>query len=199
MAVSNWVRGVGSVFQRIGGGVKCSRKFKVAGNSPHVASVDVLEERLLLTADFGDAPDTTAGTGANNYQTLASHGGPSHVIDTTQTNLFLGGRVDGEAGTQQSAAANLDNLFAAGGRNDEDGVMSSLDLTATIGSSPRITLSATNTTGTAVTLYGCPRLVQDPVHLRAADGGVNRLQTVQLLLRPAGPIHPNPDVVHDHP
>jgi len=154
MAVSNWVRGVGSVFQRIGGGVKCSRKFKVAGNSPHVASVDVLEERLLLTADFGDAPDTTAGTGANNYQTLASHGGPSHVIDTTQTNLFLGGRVDGEAGTQQSAAANLDNLFAAGGRNDEDGVMSSLDLTATIGSSPRITLSATNTTGTAVTLYG---------------------------------------------
>jgi len=79
-------------------GAKRSRKFKAAGNSSNVASVDVLEDRLLLTADFGDAPDTTPGTGANNYQTLAANGGPRHIIDTTQTTLFLGGGVDGEAG-----------------------------------------------------------------------------------------------------
>ena len=154
MEVSNWIRGLGSVFYQVSRGAKRSQRFKVAGNSPSVASVDVLEDRLLLTADFGDAPDTTAGTGSNDYQTLAAHGGPSHVIDTTQTTLYLGGGVDGEAGTQQSAAANLDNLFTTGGRNDEDGVMSSLDLRATIGSSPKITLSATNTTGAEATLYG---------------------------------------------
>jgi len=154
MEVSNWVRGLGMAFLQVSRGAKRSRRFRAAENFPNVASVDVLEDRLLLTADFGDAPDTTAGTGVNNYQTLAANGGPSHVIDATQTKLFLGGGVDGEAGTQQSAAANLDNLFTTGGRNDEDGVMSSMDLTATIGSSPKITLSATNTTGTAATLYG---------------------------------------------
>lgn len=69
------------------------------------------------------------------------------MIDTTQTTLYLGGGVDGEAGTQQSLAANLDNLFTTGGRNDEGGVMSSLDLTATVGASPKITLSATNNAG----------------------------------------------------
>jgi|GEM_PF-800619 len=152
--VSNWIRGLGMAFLQVSRGAKRSRRFRAAENFPNVASVDVLEDRLLLTADFGDAPDTTAGTGVNNYQTLAANGGPSHVIDATQTKLFLGGGVDGEAGTQQSAAANLDNLFTTGGRNDEDGVMSSMDLTATIGSSPKITLSATNTTGTAATLYG---------------------------------------------
>ncbi len=62
MEVSNWVRGLGLVFQQVSGGAKRSRRFKAAGNSPNVASVDVLEDRMLLTDDFGDAPDTTAGT-----------------------------------------------------------------------------------------------------------------------------------------
>lgn len=116
--------------------------------------VDVLEVRMLLTSDFGDAPDTSAGSGVNDYQTLAANGGPSHVIDATRNTLFLGGGVDGEAGTHQSLRANLDNLFTTGGRNDEDGVMSSLDLTATVSSMPTITLSATNTTSAAATLSG---------------------------------------------
>ena len=154
MEVGNWVRVLGLIFPRSGNRSKSQRRFKAVPNSPGVAHVDVLEDRLLLTSDFGDAPDTTVGTGVNNYQTLAANGGPSHVIDTTQNTLYLSGGVDGEAGTQQSLAANLDNLFTTGGRNDEEGVMSSLDLTATIGSSPKITLSATNTTGTAATLYG---------------------------------------------
>ena len=114
----------------------------------------MLEVRLLLTSDFGDAPDTSAGSGVNDYQTLAVNGGPSHVIDATRNTLFLGGGVDGEAGTQQSLSAYHDNLFTTGGRNDEDGVLSSLDLTATVGSIPTITLSATNTTSAAATLSG---------------------------------------------
>lgn len=154
MDVGNWVRDLALVFQSGRVRTARARRFNAAVKSHDVAIVDVLEDRLLLTSDFGDAPDTTTATGVNNYQTLAANGGPSHVIDTTQTTLYLGGGVDGEAGTQQSLAANLDNLFTTGGRNDEDGVMSSLDLSATVGASPKITLSATNTTGTAATLYG---------------------------------------------
>ena len=154
MDLSTWVRGLGIAIRHVGSQSKRTRRFRTTANSPTITSVDILEARTLLTSDFGDAPDTSAATGVNNYQTLAANGGPSHVIDASKTTLFLGGGVDGEAGTQQSNAANLDNLFTAGGRNDEDGVMSSLDLSATLGSSPRVTLSATNTTGAAATLYG---------------------------------------------
>ncbi len=154
MDLSTWVRGLGIAIRNFSSSAKRARRFRTAAHAATAASVDVLEARVLLTSDFGDAPDTTADTGVNNYQTLAANGGPSHVIDATRVTLFLGGGVDGETGTQQSNAANLDNLFTTGGRNDEDGVMSSLDLSATIGSSPKVTLSATNTTGTAATLYG---------------------------------------------
>ncbi|HQX51306.1 MAG TPA: FG-GAP-like repeat-containing protein [Planctomycetaceae bacterium] len=120
----------------------------------YAVCIDVLEARLLLTSDFGDAPDATAGVAVNDYQTLAANGGPSHVIDATQNTLFLGGGVDGEAGTQQSLTATLDDRFTVGGRDDEDGVLNSDDLFATAGTAPRITLAATNTTGVAAMLYG---------------------------------------------
>ncbi|HRA87569.1 MAG TPA: hypothetical protein PK992_05865, partial [Planctomycetaceae bacterium] len=53
----------------------------------YAVCIDVLEARLLLTSDFGDAPDATAGTKINDYQTLAANGGPSHVIDSTRNTL----------------------------------------------------------------------------------------------------------------
>ena len=59
--------------------------------------VECLERRIVLTSDFGDAPDTTAGTGTGNYQTSPANGGPSHFIDTTKSTLFLRARVDAEA------------------------------------------------------------------------------------------------------
>lgn len=154
MDLSTWVRGLGIAIRNFSSSAKRERRFRTVAHAATAASVDVLEARVLLTSDFGDAPDTTADTGVNNYQTLAANGGPSHVIDATRVTLFLGGGVDGETGTQQSHAANLDNLFTTGGRNDEDGVMSSLDLSATIRASPKVTLSATNTTGTTAMLYG---------------------------------------------
>ena len=41
-------------------------------------------------SDYGDAPDTGAGTGAGNYQTLTSDSGPGHTI---VDGLFLGAYV----------------------------------------------------------------------------------------------------------
>jgi Ca2+-binding RTX toxin-like protein len=100
--------------------------------------------------DYGDAPDTGAGTGAGNYQTLASDTGPSHTI---VSGLFLGASVDGDDGTLQNVLANADDVDAAL-PDDEDGVQNPLNLRGTIGTEPKVTLLATNTTGSAATLSG---------------------------------------------
>ena len=101
--------------------------------------------------DFGDAPDTTSGTGAENYQTLSSNNGPRHTI---ASGLFLGDRVDADNGLQANAAANADDQFTSPGADDEDGVLSPVDLLGTVGAAPTISLLATNTTGSAATLFG---------------------------------------------
>jgi len=103
-----------------------------------------------VALDYGDAPDEQAGTRVADYQTLALDSGPAHAVTM---NLFLGASVDPDDGLQQSLSAITDD---ANGNlpGDEDGVASPFDLTATIGESPRVTLSATNSTGTEASLYG---------------------------------------------
>ena len=130
------------------------RRRRITTLFPSSALVDVLEARLLLAADLGDAPDTSSATGVENYQTLTANNGPRHTIDQTQTTLFLGAGVDGDNGAQQSSGAQADDLFAAGGRDDEDGVLNPLDLQAAAGTNPVVTIQATNTTNRAAMLYG---------------------------------------------
>jgi hypothetical protein len=119
-----------------------------------LATIDHLEERVLLAADYGDAPDSSNAIGKNDYQTTAPNNGPRHTIDATKTTLFLGASVDGDLGLSQSRAAVLDDLFSAGGKNDADGVLNALDLTSTVGAKAKVTLSATNKTSKAATLSG---------------------------------------------
>ena len=110
-----------------------------------------LEDRTLLAADFGDAPDTGAGTSAGNYETLSANGGPSHTV---VAGLFLGDTVDGDSGTLQNVRANADDVNGAL-PDDEDGVLSpATDLLGTIGAAPTVTLLVTNTTGSTATLAG---------------------------------------------
>ncbi|MEO1982523.1 MAG: integrin alpha [Fuerstiella sp.] len=109
---------------------------------------------LELPIDYGDAPDTGAGTGGGNYQTLQSDTGPGHTI---VTGLFLGATVDGDDGTLQNATANADDVDGVLPDNepdDEDGVLSPLDLLGTIGAAPTITLLATNRSSNVATLSG---------------------------------------------
>jgi hypothetical protein len=103
---------------------------------------------MLLAEDFGDAPDTGAGTGARNYDTLLANNGPRHTI---VAGLRLGGTVDGEADASVNGRATGDDI----GADDEDGVAyPATDLVVTIGSQPSIGLRATNTTLVAATLSG---------------------------------------------
>jgi Ca2+-binding RTX toxin-like protein len=115
--------------------------------------VELLEDKCLLAADFGDAPDLGPGTQTGDYQTLSVNGGASHTIDVTQNTLFLGTGVDADDGLLQNARANADDVDAAL-PDDEDGVLSPLDLLGTEGAAPTITLLATNTTGSTATLSG---------------------------------------------
>ncbi len=72
---------------------------------------------IIDSADYGDAPDTGAGSGAGNYRTLASDGGPLHGTDST---LFLGGGVTDDSdgfgnGTDSNGDAtdDVDDAFAS--------------------------------------------------------------------------------------
>ena len=153
MDLRSWFCRIGSSFPGTTSRRRTRRKQSFRLSTP-IAVVDILEVRLLLTSDFGDAPDTTSGTGVHNYQTLAANGGPSHVIDTTINSLYLGAGVDGEPGLFQNAIAGLDDQVTVGGRDDEDGVLSPLDLNGTSGAAATVTVLATNTTGRVATLWG---------------------------------------------
>ena len=110
-----------------------------------------LETRMLLAADFGDAPDAAAGTGSGNYNTLASDNGPSHTV---VAGLRMGAAADMEDGTLQNAAASADDVHQAL-PDDEDGLSyPAADLTLTHGTQPGVNVIVTNTTGSAATLSG---------------------------------------------
>jgi hypothetical protein len=129
------------------------------GGSPRGA-VHILFLNARPNPDFGDAPDTGPGAGPGNYATSLADNGPRHDISATQTTLFLGARVGGEADAAPHALANGDDL----GIDDEDGVIEpGQDLDFTVGSRPVVRLHATNTTGTLALLYGWIDFNQDGV------------------------------------
>ncbi|BBC26411.1 beta strand repeat-containing protein [Pseudanabaena sp. ABRG5-3] len=98
--------------------------------------------------DYGDAPDTGAGTGVGNYQTTSTDGGASHTILST---LKLGTNVpDADSGALQNAAANADDT---NGSDDEDGVTTFPTLT-TSSSAYSVTVNVFNNTGSAAPLLG---------------------------------------------
>ena len=106
-----------------------------------------------MTSDFGDAPDADVGTGTGNYQTSSADDGPSHDVTTTQTTLFLGARVDGEADAAPNSKANGDDIATL--PDDEDGLIEpAQDLLLTVGTAAVVRVRATNSTGSTATLYG---------------------------------------------
>lgn len=98
--------------------------------------------------DLGDLPDTAAGTGAGNYETLRANGGPVHPI---LASLRLGASVDAEADGQPSASANGDD--ANGAPDDEDGI-GVASLVFVPGIAQAVETTATNTSGSDARLCG---------------------------------------------
>jgi hypothetical protein len=102
-------------------------------------------------ADYGDAPDASAGAGPGNYNTRGIDNGPSHEI---VPGIRMGATVDGDSGMLHNTAANADDVNGAL-PDDEDGLVNPLaDLLLTVGAEPTVNVRVTNTSGSAATLYG---------------------------------------------
>ncbi|MCK7595040.1 GEVED domain-containing protein [Pseudomarimonas salicorniae] len=118
--------------------------FSVGGPGGNFHTLDM----GFVMSDLGDLPDSGAGVGAGNYETLLANGGPVHPI---LAGLRLGSVVDDEADGVPSLGADGDDL--AGAPDDEDGVDVS-DLSLSVGSPALIDITATNTTGSAARVCG---------------------------------------------
>jgi hypothetical protein len=114
-----------------------------------VTNGEVEDYQLTVTGvDYGDAPDTSAGTGAGNYTTTKANSGASHTI---VSGLSIGSSVDGDSGTLQNTAATLDDT---NGSDDEDGVTFGTKLLQTNSSTYSVNVNVNNTLGTNATLVG---------------------------------------------
>lgn len=154
MRLLDWLSRTRTPFNSSNAGVSGRRK-RLRGARP-----EVLETRMVLASDFGDLPQGRLGS-ADGYRTTASAGGASHVIDATQTKLFLGTGVDAELDGTPNVAATGDDLTAAG-VDDEDGVFDPAnDLRFTTGSAPLVRVRARNRTGSDATLFGWIDLDRD--------------------------------------
>ena len=122
-----------------------------APSSMDVFVVTNLTSQGDLACDYGDAPDTGAGVGSGDYETLLANNGPSHTI---VAGLYMGASVDEDDGTLQNASANADDTDQAL-PDDEDGLSNpAADLIVTAGSQPTVNVVVTNTTGAEATLTG---------------------------------------------
>lgn len=95
--------------------------------------------------DYGDLPDSTAGTGSGDYQTTLANGGASHLAIPE---LKLGAEIDAEISGQPDASALGDDNSG----DDEDGV--SIPGIIVAGNNATITITSTNNTGGDATVYG---------------------------------------------
>jgi hypothetical protein len=119
--------------------------------NPFVTLEPAIDETFSIvqsTLDFGDAPDTSAGTGIGNYQTSLADNGPRHTI---VSGLRLGRSVDEEPDGLISDDG--PNIFPA--LDDEDSLNETqIGLQLTLGSTPKFRLQATNMTANPATLFG---------------------------------------------
>ncbi|PHZ59966.1 hypothetical protein CRG86_000960 [Photobacterium leiognathi] len=105
---------------------------------------------LLGGGDFGDLPDTSSSTAANNYQTDFENNGPYHSIEALTT-VYLGSQApDADTASLQSANADGDNLDAT---NDEDGLITQILPIISNGAGYQADVSVTNNSGLNAYLY----------------------------------------------
>ncbi|MEO8670045.1 MAG: GEVED domain-containing protein [Tahibacter sp.] len=120
--------------------------FNVAVGGP--GANDHLIDFGFVPIDYGDLPDTGAGSGIGNYSTLLADNGASHII---VPNLQLGASVDAEVDGQPNAAASGDDINLV--PDDEDGITVA-DLSLRVARAASVRANATNLTGAPAQLCG---------------------------------------------
>ncbi|ASS65385.1 MULTISPECIES: SdrD B-like domain-containing protein [unclassified Paenibacillus] len=101
-----------------------------------------------VAIDFGDAPDTSAGNGPNDYSTLLANNGPRHQLVNV---LFLGTQATAETDAYQNPTATGDDISKG---IQDDGVVVPLPPLAINASTYELNVTVTNLTGRSANLYG---------------------------------------------
>lgn len=101
-----------------------------------------------IRVDFGDAPDTSAGTGPNNYSTLLENNGPRHELINV---LYLGNNVTSETNAYQNANATGDDLSEG---IQDDGLTVPLQPLFINAATYTLSVTVTNNSGSPAHLYG---------------------------------------------
>ncbi len=115
-----------------------------ASNNTSEFSANVNVQRL----DYGDAPDSGAGTASGNYATTAADDGAAHAVPVSPT-VYLGSVApDGDTGLLQNSTADADD---SDGTDDEDGI-ASLPTLASSDTTYSLTINASNASGSAANL-----------------------------------------------
>ena len=140
------------------GGITTSVGVSVSLPSVLGAGNHSIDFGFVAAYDFGDLPDTAAGSSTTgNYETLfggAGTGAYNLIVPT----IRLGATIDGEVDGISSALATGDNAAFA---NDEDGVTPTNAIRDGVGNAPTLTLNVTNTSGASVNLCAYADLNND--------------------------------------
>ncbi|OMF69648.1 DUF7507 domain-containing protein [Paenibacillus glucanolyticus] len=133
-------------------------RYTIAGNSATAAAFSTtvtssFNDATLcplntVAVDFGDAPDTAAGNGPNNYSTLLANNGPRHQLVNA---LFLGTQVTAETDAYQNPTATGDDISKG---IQDDGLSVPLPPLTINASTYALNVTVTNNTGSAANLYG---------------------------------------------
>ena len=102
----------------------------------------------LLEVDYGDAPDTTPGNGADDYSTLLANNGPRHQIINE---LTLGTQVTAENDAYQNPDATGDDLIQG---IQDDGLSVPLTPLLVTDTTYSLQVDVVNNTGLPANLYG---------------------------------------------
>ncbi|WP_094868791.1 DUF7507 domain-containing protein [Paenibacillus sp. VTT E-133280] len=102
----------------------------------------------VINLDFGDAPDTAAGNGPNNYSTLLAKDGPRHQL---LSGLVLGTQITSELDAYQNPTATGDDISKG---IQDDGLTVPLPTLSISAASYTLLVTVTNTIGSPANLYG---------------------------------------------
>ncbi len=131
----------------------------VAGSADQSANMAAIAACVtpVIREDYGDAPDTGAGTGLNNYETLDSNNGPRHMLGT---DLYLGDvsaddDADASPGINADGDDSGDGVVLGNDENAEQLLSSALTFSPILTTSDtyQLVIDVTNNAAAAANLY----------------------------------------------
>ncbi|MEO1691069.1 MAG: GEVED domain-containing protein, partial [Cyanobacteria bacterium J06631_6] len=147
----NWAIPIGTIVGETYARFRLTSDTSIDSSTPDGIATDGEVEDYPVTLsvpiyDYGDAPDTGAGTGTGNYQTTANDNGAAQVvINAAGQILSIGNTVDTDDGSFQNADATADDTLDSA--DDEDGITTFPTLTDEAGQTYTVSVPVRNNVG----------------------------------------------------